>query len=334
MRRILITGGAGFVGYHLALRLSGEPSSRLILVDNLARGKMDEELKSLIAKPNVRLIRGDLTDRRTYKRLGTGFDEVYHLAAVVGVGIVVDKPQEVLRINAMSTLYLLEWFASGGGKKLLFSSTSEAYAWTNFFHKLPLPTPEDVPLSLTSLDNPRSSYAGSKIFGELAVTQYCDIYKKPFVIIRYHNIYGPRMGYEHAIPQIYHRAFGGQNPLVVYSANHTRTFCYVSDAVDGTIAAMRARRADGGTFNIGSDKEELSIGRLAKLILKKAGIKAGIEPRVYVRDPITRRCPDLSRAKRVLGYRPSVCLDEGLGPTIDWYKNRFRKKATALLKGW
>ena len=323
-RRILLTGGAGFIGFHLAQRLAEEDAVELTIVDDFSRGARDEELARLEARPNVRLETADLTDAASWQRLGGGYDDVYHLAAVIGVKHVLTRPQEVVRINALSTLHLLDWFVRGGGSKILFSSTSEAYAWTQLFHELPVPTAEEVPLSLTSLPDPRSSYAGSKIFGELAVNQYCRAHDRSFVVVRYHNVYGPRMGHEHVIPEVLQRALAGEDPLVVYSAEHTRAFCYVSDAVDATIAAMREPNADGQTINVGNDLEEVTIGELASRLIARAQLTVSIEPRAAANDPIKRRCPDLSRARALLGYEPKVTLDEGLDRTFAWYAPRLR----------
>jgi len=323
-KKILITGGAGFIGYHLARELSRDRVNRVDLVDNFVRGKKDDEVESLSTLPNVRLIAGDLTDPATFARLDTDYDDVYHLAAIIGVSNVIERPHEVVRVNAVATLFLLDWFTKSTCRKLLFSSTSEAYAWTQQFHPLPVPTPEEVPLALTDLANPRSSYAGSKIFGELAVHNYCRMFGKPFTIVRYHNVYGPRMGYEHVIPQLFERARGGQNPLVVYSADHRRAFCYVDDAIAMTIGAMCSPAADNQTINIGNDHEEHSIGELAQRLLIQAGIASAIEPRTAEHDPIVRRCPDITKARELLGYQPRITLDEGLAGTLAWYAQKFR----------
>lgn len=318
-KRILITGGAGFVGYHLAFRLSQNPLHDIVIVDNFIRGKLDREFDTTLKQPNIKCIFGDLTDKETYKHLGSNFDEVYHFAAIIGVKNVLSHPHEVLRVNSISLLFLLDWFVNGGGSKLLFASTSEVYAWTQHFHQLPIPTPEDVPLSLNSLYNPRSTYAGSKIFGELAVTQYCTVFRKPFVIMRYHNVYGPRMGFEHVIPELYFRVVNGQDPLIVYSADHIRAFCYISDAIEATISAMREEVACGLTFNVGNDEEEITIGELARRILKKANKCVDIIPEKAGNDPVLRRCPDITKAKEKLAYKPKVCLSEGLDLTLGWY---------------
>jgi UDP-glucose 4-epimerase/UDP-glucuronate decarboxylase len=318
-RKILITGGAGFIGYHLAEELSNKKENRVILVDNFRRGREDKNIKTLLSKVNVRFIKGDLTDRKLYDKLGRDYDEVYHLAAVIGVKNVLEQPKDVLKINTLSTLYLLDWFVNGGGEKFLFSSTSEAYAWTQKFKELPVPTPEQVPLSLTDLRNPRSTYAGSKIFGELAVNQYCSLHNKPFVIVRYHNVYGPRMGKEHVISELCLKILQKQNPLNVFSVNHRRAFCYVDDAIKATINAMRSKKADSATINIGNDTEEVFIGDLARRIMKSIGIILPIEPQQAENDPIRRRCPDITTARNLLDFKPDVSLEQGLARTIKWY---------------
>jgi UDP-glucose 4-epimerase/UDP-glucuronate decarboxylase len=320
-KRALITGGAGFIGCHLARRLSADGLTRVVLVDNLRRGVLDDDLRDLLARPNVELIRADLTDPAAYAGFGESFDEVYHLAAVVGVRNVMERPYEVLRINAQGTMLLLDWFLASGSRRLLFSSTSEAYAWTRLFHPLAVPTPEDVPLALTDLGNPRAVYAGSKILGELAVTHACRSAGRPFVIARYHNVYGPRMGYSHVVPELFQRAAGGTGPLTVYSPDHRRAFCHVSDAIGATLHVMRSEAAAGSTVNIGNDRCEVSIGELAGLLLRLEGLDRPIVGKDNPDDPITRRCPDISRL-RSLGFEPSVSLEDGLRDTLAWYRSR------------
>jgi UDP-glucose 4-epimerase/UDP-glucuronate decarboxylase len=328
--RVLITGGAGFIGFHLASGLSQSADCEVVLVDNFRRGRRDEEFEALLHRPGVSLVEGDLAEGGVLERVGGAFDEVYHLAAVIGVRNVLERPHEVVRINALATLHLLDWFVAGGGRKLLFASTSEAYAWTQLFYPLPVPTPESVPLALMDLSNPRSSYAGSKIFGELAVNHYCRAYKKPFVIVRFHNVYGPRMGYDHVIPELHERARQGQDPLVVFSADHRRAFCYVQDAVDLLIKMMRGPAADGLTLNVGNDQEEVTMRQLAERILHLMELERTILVQPAPNDPIARRCPDMTRARKLLGYAPRFDLYEGLGQTLAWYDQHPRPAAVAL----
>jgi UDP-glucose 4-epimerase/UDP-glucuronate decarboxylase len=318
-RRVLVTGGAGFVGYHLSRALLEEPDTELTIADDLSRGVRDADLDDLLAADRVSLVTGDLTDPETWERIGGGYDEVFHLAAVIGVRHVLQRPADVLRVNALSTIAMLDWLVAGGGRRVVFSSTSEAYAWTQKFHPLPHPTPEDVPVSLTDIADPRSSYAGSKIFGELAVTHTCTAHGLPFAIVRFHNVYGPRMGSDHVIPELFARIVAGEDPLTVYSPTHRRAFCYVSDAVIATIAAMRADGADGGTFNVGNDREEIAIGDLAEEVIARSGRSVEIAAATAANDPIERRCPDITRAREVLGFEPRVPLDAGLELTLAWY---------------
>jgi UDP-glucose 4-epimerase/UDP-glucuronate decarboxylase len=315
---VLVTGGAGFLGFHLASALASAGDD-VVIADNFVRGRLDAELASLAERSNVRLATADLTNPASYAALGDGYDEVYHLAAIVGVQPVLARPYEVLRVNAAATMHVVDWMARGGGARLLFCSTSEAYAWTQTFHPLPIPTPEDVPLAVSDVSNARATYAASKIFGEMLVTHGAAAAQIPFVIVRPHNVYGPRMGYDHVIPELYGRAASGQRPLVVYSATHRRAFCYVDDAVRAFVAAMRTRAAVGGTFNVGTDRAEVTIAELATRLLHVAGIDAELAPQSAAHDPIARRCPDLTRARRVLGYEPCVGLDEGLRRTLAWY---------------
>jgi UDP-glucose 4-epimerase/UDP-glucuronate decarboxylase len=331
MGKILISGGAGFIGFHLADRLSKSLSNEILLLDNFSRGRLDNDLRLLLQRSNIKLRSADLTNPATYQSLDKDFDEIYHLGAVIGVKNVLGNPTEVVRVNALATLHMLDWFCKCENGKLLFSSTSETYAWTQHILELPFPTPEKIPLALTDLENPRSSYAGSKIFGELAVIQYCRFFNRPFVILRYHNVYGPRMGREHVIPELFQRAVvEGQDPLVVYSADHSRAFCYVSDAVDGTISAMRTRQADDKTINIGNNSEEVSILELAKRILKALRPGARIQVKPACNDPIKRRCPDTLTAKNLLNYHPKVCLEDGLKLTLAWYGANLDKNSFDL----
>jgi len=133
------------------------------------------------------------------------------------------------------------------------------------------------------------------------------------------------MGTQHVIPELYHRAeWIGQNPLVVYSPEHTRSFCFIDDAVTGTISALRTPEASRQTFNIGKSNEEVRIYDLAAEILRQVGRDSTIQGEPSPNDPISRRCPDISRAARCFGYAPAVCLEEGLGHTIAWYRNFYQ----------
>jgi UDP-glucose 4-epimerase/UDP-glucuronate decarboxylase len=329
-RRVLVTGGAGFIGSHLVARLAAEPETEVVVGDDFSRGARDRTLLDLEAGGGVRLVDVDVTRPDTLAALGPGpFDEIYHLAAILGVERVLARPLRVLDVNLGGTLALLHWLDGVEHGRLLLASTSEVYAWTRRFHELPVPTPEDVPLAVTDVEDPRASYATSKIAAELAVAQWGRADGRERVTVRYHNVYGPRMGHDHVIPQVYARAAAGQDPLVVYSPRHRRAFCFVDDAVDATLLAMRTDAAGGATINIGNDREEISIEELAVRLLAAAGLPPrALDGQAAPNDPVDRRCPDVSRARTLLGYEPRVPLEEGLRRTVAWYARELAETAS------
>ncbi len=321
----LLTGGAGFIGCHLARRLADQ-GDEVHLVDDLSRGRIDPELSELLARPNVRLIEADLNDAAALRRLDGGYDGVFHLAAIIGVANVLDRPHRVLATNARTLLNVLDWYLDGGARRIFFSSTSEAYAWTMTFHSLPIPTPEDVPLAVDRVDNRRASYALSKIFGEMAVVHGCEAAGRPYTIARYHNVYGPRMGMAHVIPEMYRRVYEGQDPLVVYSVEHRRAFCYVDDGIEATLRLM-APEVPSAVYNIGNDMAEVTIGDLARQVLAWAGRPgAAIDARAAAGPGIERRCPDIGRLRRETGFEPMYSLAEGLDRTLTWYRDAFDRQ--------
>ena len=321
----LLTGGAGFIGYHLARRLADQ-GDEVHLVDDLSRGRLDPELNDLLARPNVRLIEADLNDVAALRQLGGGYDGVFHLAAIIGVANVLDRPHRVLATNARTLLNVLDWYLEGGARRIFFSSTSEAYAWTMTFHSLPIPTPEDVPLSVDRVDNRRASYALSKIFGEMAVVHGCEAAGRPYTIARYHNVYGPRMGMAHVIPEMYRRVYEGQDPLVVYSVEHRRAFCYVGDGIEATLRLM-APEVPSAVYNIGNDMAEVTIGELARQVLAWAGRPGGaIDARAAAGPGIERRCPDIGRLRRETEFEPMYPLENGLDRTLTWYRDAFDRQ--------
>ena len=324
-RKILITGGAGFIGYHLAERLS-QGKCRIDIADNLSRGEFDRDLKRLIKKPNIRFIKTDLTDRKSYKLLGRDYDYIYHMAAIVGVKKVIEHPDRVLYINITSILNLLEWIRTTQNnlKRLLFASTSEVYAGSMRCCDIPIPTGEDIILSLESTHMPRTTYALSKIVGESACFSYLKN-KTPFTIVRYHNVYGPRMGYSHVIPELMVKAKARGNYLGVFSVNHTRAFCYISDAVLATIGLAESKAASNQIFNVGNSDEEIAIKDLAQRIVKLVNPSLKIKPLGNQEGSPVRRCPDISKLKLATGFRPEISLDEGIRLTWQWYSGGVKK---------
>ena len=323
-KKILITGGAGFIGCQLSKLLLEDPNNKLVLADNLQRGKMDAEFSAILQNPNVQFIEADLTKWEFYATLPTDFDQVYHLAAVNGTKIFYQMPAEVLRINMLTLIYILEWVRALPKKpKVCFTSSNEAYAGgLESFNALPIPTPEAVPLVISDTYNPRWSYASTKLVGELFVIHYAKSYNFPAVIVRPHNFYGPRAGYDHVIPEFIARISAKTDPFPVFGSTDTRTFCYISDAVIAMQMAMDSDKTNNQpieTLHIGNTDEIVMLD-----LLKKMFGLMGFEPKNLDIKPsppgsVKRRLADISKIKNLLGWEPKVSLDEGLKKTIDWY---------------
>ena len=327
MARVLILGGAGFIGYHLAERLSHEPAAAVTLVDDLSRGRFDAELAALVARPGVQLVRADLTDPAALAALPREWDHVYMLAAVVGVRNVAGDPARVIRVNTLATLNLLEWLTDRAGA-VFFASTSETYAGGVTLGHVPVPTPEDVALTVPEIAHPRFAYAASKILGEAAAIHYGAQKGVPVVIGRLHNVYGPRMGTDHAVPELCLRALDREDPFRVYGPEQRRAFCHVADAVEAVIRLMATERAWGRIVNVGNDSEETRVADLAALVLRVASFAPRVEPVAAPPGSVARRCPDLSRLRDLTGFVPKVPLEPGVRETFQWYRG-WRARASA-----
>jgi nucleoside-diphosphate-sugar epimerase len=315
--KALVTGGLGFIGYHLSARLLAE-GFEVHAVDNGERGVVDRAIEELAAGGRYRLILSDIAEERGLDALDDGYDLVFHLAAIVGVGNVVRQPYRVLRDNASLLARMLDW--AGRQKRLgrlVFASTSEVYAGTLEAFGMKLPTPESTPLTVADLGRARTSYMLSKIYGEAL----CHQAGVPFTIVRPHNIYGPRMGMQHVIPELLGRAHdspdGGK--LVVFSPGHSRTFCYIDDAVELIVRLARSPAGMGGTFNVGSPDAETRIADLAALIVRTLGKHLEIEAGPDTVGSPARRLPDVSLAITATRFTPSVSLAEGLRRCYAWY---------------
>lgn len=325
-QKILITGGAGFIGYQLARELLSSYGSEceLVLVDNLQRGRADEDFERLRASGRVTFLTLDLTVPENYAKLGNGYDHVYHLAAVNGTKLFYEAPQEVLRINMLSLIYLLEWFRRENAEgKFCFTSSNEAYAGGLIsFGTLPIPTPEAVPLVIEDPYNPRWSYAATKLVGELFVIHYAQMYGLRALLVRPHNFYGPRAGYEHVIPELSLRIAKRVDPFPVYGTDETRTFCFIEDAVRAMRLLMDSPKTDGlpiETVHIG-DFSEITMGELAERLFAIAGWKpTTLDVKSSPAGSVKRRLADVSKLQQLTGWKPEVSLDEGLKRTYEWY---------------
>jgi UDP-glucuronate decarboxylase len=312
--RVLITGGAGFIGLHLARRLLAE-GAEVFLLDDLSRGRLDDELRELTR--SVQLVRHDLGQPVPAGLLPARFDAVYHLAAVVGVQRSSEDPARTLRTNILGLTNLLDWCGRSEPEAVFLSSTSEVADGAVSLGLARLPAPESVPFVIADPRLPRSSYALSKMVSEAMLLHWRG--PSRVRIARYHNVYGPRMGSSHVVPQLIRRALAGTDPFPIYGAHQSRAFCYVDDAVEATLRLVRCAGDDAIVANVGDDREEVRILALCERILGLAGIR----PRVVPEDPPAgspaRRRPDLRVIRERTGYEPRVDLDEGLRRTFAWY---------------
>ena len=316
--KVLITGGAGFIGGHLAAAFAAD-GHQVDILDSFARGVRDNFMDALVARGGVRLMTADLLQADSLTAADTDYDIIYHLAAIIGVQHVLARPYAVLASNVEMTDRVLALARRQSHlSRFVFASTSEIYAGTLLAGQLPIPTPEDAPLVMPPLDSARTSYMLSKIYGEAM----CHASGLPISIVRPHNVYGPRMGLSHVIPELLKRAHDAPegSTLEVFSVEHTRTFCYVDDAVVQLRAVATVPDSVGKAVNLGTSRPECTIGHLAELVVAATGRRLHITPGPTTAGSPSRRCPDTTLVDRISGVTSRVSLEDGIARTYAWYK--------------
>ena len=313
--KVLVTGGGGFIGSHLTDRLLAQ-GDEVTIVDVAS----DLKVRDHLSDPRFRYIRDSVLNRELLEGLVAWCDMIYHLAAVVGVEHYVGDPYQVLNINMNGTQAILH-LAFKAGKKVVFSSTSEVYG-----KSLKVPFAEDGERVLGSTRIDRWCYSTSKAVGE----HLCFAFHKlglPVVVLRYFNVYGPRLDKEDVgrVITIFLGQMKRRVPLtVIGDGNQTRCFTYIDDAVQATLAAGFREEAVGRIINIGSD-EEISIRQLGELMIRLSDspsyIKFVSQESVYGRsyEDIPRRVPNLRLMKEILKIVPKVSLEDGLRRTLEWF---------------
>jgi len=323
MVRCLVTGGAGFIGSHLTERLL-ETGHEVTVLDDLSTG-VEGNLQQAASHPKFHFQTGSITDPVVLTEAVAGIDVIYHLAAAVGVKLVLDDPVRTIETNIYPTEVLLR-LAAQGGQQVFLASTSEVYgknakeSWT-----------EEDDLHLGPTSRPRWAYGCSKAIDEFLALAYHRKFGLNVVVGRFFNVVGPRQvgNYGMVIPRFVDAALDG-GPVVVYDdGEQVRCFAHVGDVVDRIVRLMDTPGAHGRVFNIGSD-EPISIRRLAELVIERVdpAVKVEFLPynQAYAEDfeDVRRRVPDLTRLVETLGDKPSMPLGEILDDIIRWKREHRR----------
>jgi nucleoside-diphosphate-sugar epimerase len=296
------------------------------LFDNFfkSEGKKDPEFESLIDHQNVELFQVDLKKPITDVNVKGRIDIAYHLAAINGTRLFYEIPYEVCRDNLLLTLNLLNWLEDQEVGSLLYSSSSEVYAGADKFDLLKIPTDELAPVIFPQPTDVRFSYGTSKFMGEFLSIHFGKKFRVPTSVIRYHNIYGPRMGFKHVIPEFALRLKERENPFNIYGGNETRAFCYVDDAVKATHLVATTPECDSEIVHIGNPTET-TINDLATLMMDIFGERSDLKECGGFSSSVSRRCPDTSKLKRMTGFKAEVPLKEGVAITMKWYMDHYKE---------
>lgn len=313
--RILITGGAGFIGSHLAERLLARGDA-VTALDNLSTGRA-ANLAAIRSHPNFRLVQDDVRNGQTMHVLVEQCDVIFHLAAAVGVQLIVDQPVHTIETNIHGSEVALA-IANKFRKPVLIASTSEVYGKSD---KVPFREDDDTVLGATRFS--RWSYACSKAIDEFLGLAYHQQFGLPVVVARFFNTVGPRQTgrYGMVIPRFVEWALRNE-PIQIYgSGRQSRCFAYVGDVVDAVIRLMESDKAPGRVYNVGST-EEITIEALADRVIEMTGSRSEKKRLSYEEaygrpfDDMMRRVPCLDRVREVIAYEPKTSLDQILKEVI------------------
>jgi len=314
--KYLVTGGAGFIGSHLCEYLLDQ-GNRVHAVDNLSTGRL-ENVEHLADHPRFTLSIDSILNPFLMERLVQEADVVFHLAAAVGVKLIIERPVSTIETNIQGTEVVLR-LASRHGRKVVITSTSEVYGKNN---KLPFTEDDDCTYGSTTIG--RWSYAYSKALDEFMALAYRQETRLPVVISRLFNTVGPRQTgrYGMVIPRFIRQALLGE-PITVYgNGKQSRSFTYVGDVVKALVDLSEVDAAEGGVFNVGND-ERVTIEGLAQKVKLMTGSRSRIEYIPYEKaysanyEDMMHRLPSLKKINAVIGYRPTMNLESILRTVID-----------------
>ena len=319
--KVLITGGAGFVGSHLAEALLVRGDTVHVL-DNLSTGAMDN-IGHLKGRERFHYLIDTVMNERVVAEAIDRVDVVYHLAAAVGVKLIVESPVNTIETNVHGTEMVLK-VASKKSKKVLIASTSEVYGKSE-----DVPFREDADLVLGATTKGRWSYACSKAIDEFLALAYWKEKQLPVVVFRLFNTVGPRQTgrYGMVIPNFVQQALSGEPITVFGDGTQSRCFTYVTDVVDALVKLADHPGAVGEVLNIGNEHEEISILDLAHRVKARTGSKSAIEMVPYDKayeegfEDMPRRVPDLGKIRKLIGYEPRVHLDEILDKVAEYFRS-------------
>ena len=310
--RIVITGGAGFIGSNLATELSKEKESEVIIVDDLSTGRVSNLEK---INKNINLVIGSITDLQLLKGIFKDVDYVFHQAAIPSVPRSIKDPIASNNANVNGTLNVLVAAKDCNVKKVIYASSSSVYGDTP-----ELPKREDM------VPNPLSPYAVTKLLGEYYCKVFNEVYGLKTISLRYFNVYGPRQDpysdYAAVIPRFINRVLENKPPVIYGDGEQTRDFTFVKDVVRANIQAMKSDA--NGVYNIASGNR-ISINELANVIMKLMGRNLKPIHEAPREGDIRHSLGDISSAKKTLSYEPQYSLEEGLKRTIKWFGLSFTR---------
>ncbi len=319
MKKVLITGGAGFVGSYLA-ELVHEKGNHVTVVDDLSTGSLSN-LDALKGSERFKFIEGSVLDGELMERLVSDADEVYHLAAAVGVKLIVDEPVRTIETNISATEIVLKLVADQN-KPILITSTSEVYGKSpkDLFN-------EEDDLILGPTSRARWAYAASKIIDEFLALAYYQEQGTPVKVVRLFNVIGPRQKgrYGMVVPRFVSQALSNE-PITVYGdGSQRRSFTYVGDVVPALVKLMENDQANGQIVNIGH-KKDISVFELAEMVKQMTASSSEIKTISFEEaysanfEDMQRRMPDISKINNLIGYEPKLELSEMLEKIIEHFQ--------------
>ena len=308
--RFLVTGAAGLVGFEAA-KLLLERGHAVRTIDRFLKGpRADLDALASQHKGKLEIVAADLARDSAAVR-GERWESVFHLAAIVGVAYVRAHPYETLDVNLRSTLNVLDACIERAPGSVIFSSSSENYAAGVDAQQLPIPTPEAVTLSVSDVEEPRWSYAASKIAGESMLFSAARESSFVPIVARLHNVYGPRMPPTHVVPEMLARCKTKTDPFPVYGPEQTRSFLHVSDCARALLVLHeKVQDKSGGIYHIGSGRE-IRIDELARMCFAVSGHRPKFDNRPHSPGSVMRRVPDVKKLES-LGWKQTIALEDGL----------------------